>query len=234
MMAITFLNIFPHSSCPSILTNQLTSGPPSSSKALICCSLSCQCFEGAVTPPKGQQWSQATLEVAAEAWKQAESQDSLLSCLVCFPKMTWLTQTSFLHFLLLKSSCGPLMWSAQGSRHNQTVRGMRDCIIESFMPWPGVCIPSAHHGGRGMVLISQGGGFTDSLALASLSVMPSPEGWPLRAVSSEPSFDEEGLSQQRNTARGVTTPVRGKKKKKYLYQESTRDLLFFPPGIAAT
>lgn len=58
------------------------------------------------------------------------------------------------------------------------VRGMRECIVESFMPLPGVCIGSAHHGGRGIVLINQAGGFMDSLALSSLSVMPSAGGWP--------------------------------------------------------
>lgn len=74
---------------PVGLISSLTSspsGPPSSSKALtgscIWCSLSCQCLKGAVTLPKGQRWSQATLKVAAEAWKQAGSQDSLLSSLM--------------------------------------------------------------------------------------------------------------------------------------------------------
>lgn len=41
------------------------------------------------------------------------------------------------------------------------------------------------------------------------------------------SSDEERISEQPNTAGNVTTPVRAKKKKKYLYQESTREVCFF-------
>lgn len=117
------------------------SGPHSSSKALtgscILCSLGCQCLEGAVAPPKGQWWSQAALEAAAEAWKQAESQDSLLSSLMCFLKRVWLTQTSFSCFLLLKSWCDPLVWSAQSSRqpgeshegaHSQELHALPRCV----------------------------------------------------------------------------------------------------------
>ena len=180
MMAIAFWNKFPHSSWPNILINQLTRWSPfykqRSHWSCIWHSLRCQCLEGVVTPPKGQWWSQAALEIAAEAWKQARSQDSLLSSLMCFLKMVWLIQTSC--FLLLKSWCDPLVRSAQRSGHNQQVRGMKDCTAESFMPWAGMCICSVHNGGRAIVLINQEGGLMDSLAPASLSVMPNAGGWP--------------------------------------------------------
>lgn len=36
---------------------------------------------------------------------------------------------------------------------------------------------SVHYGERAIVLINEGGGFTDTLALTSLSVTSSAEGW---------------------------------------------------------
>lgn len=184
---------------------------------------------------RGSSRNQATLEVAAEAWKQAGSQDSLLSSLTCFLKMAWLTQTSFSCFLLLKSWCDPLVWSAWRSRCNQEVRGMR-CIAKSFIPWPDVCMCGCHYRRRAIRLINHRGGFVDSLGLASLSVMPSTEGWPHLDPKDCELLAEHWWGKDLPTAqhsKGCDNSSEGQKEEIPLPRKH-KGALFFPPGVAAT
>lgn len=130
-----------------------------------------QTAQGAVVEPShfgGCSWS---LETSREPGQPSEQPRVLPENGVAYPQFIFMSS-------LAEILVWPLLWSAQRSRHNQKVKSMRECIAKSFMPWPGVCICSAHYGGRAIVLINQGGCFTDSLALASLSVMPSAGGWP--------------------------------------------------------